>query len=180
MKSWTVHQACDLQVLLFEDDSKVAETLSAYLREWSCSVTRVTTGLDGVKALLWANFDFVICDLTIPSLPYQALYKAVVRLRPRLCERFIFISGHAADPGVDSFTRHIRGLTLWEPFDMYDLASAMRAVMRKAGKRSGYRDSAGLAFAMSADFETSVRGGEPAYHGSNGSYCFAHQRGGSP
>lgn len=174
MKSWAMQPDWDFQVLLFEDDPEVAATLSAHLERWACSVTIVSNGIDGVKTLLWSDFDFVVCDLTIPGLSYQALYKAVVRLRPYLCERFIFISGHAADPGVDAFTRRIKALTLWEPFEMYELTSAMRTVLRKAGRGSDYRHSAGLAFALSAEFEVGMRATAATGRGVGSGLGFAH------
>jgi len=49
-----------------------------------------------------------------------------------LCKRFIFMTGHKADPKWDSFIRGVRGLILWKPFQMHELLTAMRTIFRRS------------------------------------------------
>jgi len=56
----------------------------------------------------------------------------VERVKPMLCKRFIFMTGHKADPKWDSFIRGVRGLILWKPFQMHELLTAMRTIFRRS------------------------------------------------
>jgi len=49
-----------------------------------------------------------------------------------LCCRFVFTSGHRADPKIDLFIRSVRGLVLWKPFQAHELLDALKTVLRKA------------------------------------------------
>jgi hypothetical protein len=54
----------------------------------------------------------------------------VEQRKPELCKRFIFMTGHHADPRSDIFIRRVRGLMLWKPFSLADLLTATQIVRR--------------------------------------------------
>jgi DNA-binding response OmpR family regulator len=152
--SWAIHGGWDFQVLLFAHDRELAGSLRAFLEDYSCTTTLASSGPDGVKNLLWSEFDFVICDLSIPQLPYEALYTAVVRVQPHLRGRFIFLSCPEVSRDLDTFTRRIRALTLWKPFEMYEVFSAMRTVLRRAPRKPTRRDLVQLPLGTGSEFES--------------------------
>ena len=59
-------------------------------------------------------------------------YRAVERVRPNLCKRFIFMTGHTGDKEIDTFIRGVRGLMLWKPFQIHEVLDAIKIVLRKA------------------------------------------------
>ena len=66
--------------------------------------------------------------MVIPNFPGDMFYSAVERIRPQLCKRFIFMTGHQGDRKIEEFIRRIRGLMLWKPFQMHVLFEAVEAV----------------------------------------------------
>src|SRR5258708_20645025 len=90
-------------VLILEDDVAFSELLRAYLEGNSFRVTCVTNGVDGLREILAADFDIVLCDLVMPNLPGDKFYLAVERSRKHLCKRFVFITGHKTDPNWSGF-----------------------------------------------------------------------------
>ncbi len=93
------------------------------------------SGVEGLKKIMADDFDLVICDMVMPSLPGDMFYLAVERTKPRLCRRFIFITGHKGDPKIDAFIRRVGGLMLWKPFQMHELQRAIQSVLRKAARQ---------------------------------------------
>ncbi len=120
-------------VLLLEDDTDLAGRLKELLESAHYSVTLVTNGAEGLQRLLADEFDAIICDMIMPNFPGDMFYLAVQRSRPHLCSRFVFTSGHRADPKVDLFIRSVRGLVLWKPFQSHELFGALETVLQRPG-----------------------------------------------
>ena len=109
------------RVLLLEDDSQFKSILTDFLAENSYEVVAVGNGAEGVREIMVSDFDAIVCDMMMPNLPGDMFYLAVERMRPHLCERFIFMTGHQ---GVDKFHRFIQkieGTVLPKPFHVEDL-----------------------------------------------------------
>ncbi len=118
-------------VLLLDDDTQFAGLLRTFLSSHGFRVTCVGSGADGLRRIMSTDFDIILCDLVMPTLPGDMFYLAVERIKPRLCRRFIFISGHGADPKWDLFIRRVRGLVLWKPFSMLDLIATINSILAK-------------------------------------------------
>ncbi len=131
-QSWNVAQVNTRSILLLEDDEQFASILQEFLELYSCKVTRVKDGVEGLRRIVTADFDLILCDMVMPTFPGDKFYIAVERVKPMLCKRFIFMTGHKADPKWDSFIRSVRGLILWKPFQMHDLLVAMRTVFKRS------------------------------------------------
>lgn len=101
-------------VLIIEDEVEFGDTLKTFLETFSYCVTRVTDGAEGLRQLAAADFDFVLCDMALPSFTGEEVYHGVESLKPDLCQRFIFMTGHDADPRSDKFVRKVGALMLWE------------------------------------------------------------------
>jgi DNA-binding response OmpR family regulator len=131
-QSWNVANADTRSILLLEDDDQFASILQEFLELYACKVTRVKDGVEGLRRIVTSDFDLILCDMVMPTFPGDKFYIAVERVKPMLCKRFIFMTGHKADPKWDSFIRSVRGLILWKPFQMHDLLIAMRTVFRRS------------------------------------------------
>jgi DNA-binding response OmpR family regulator len=92
----------------------------------------VDVAFDGEEAMLKVKvleYDVVICDLKMPRLRGDEFYLKAKELRPTLQERFIFITGYAADSGVKDFL-HNHGLKhLVKPFAITELIEAVKEML---------------------------------------------------
>ncbi len=131
-QAWNVGGTTRKNVLLLEDDPELAASLAELLELYSCKVTRVANGIDGLRQIIFVDYDLVLCDLVMPHFPGDKFYRAVERVRPRLCKRFLFMTGHGSDPKWDAFIREIGGAILWKPFQFSELWTAIRTVLKKA------------------------------------------------
>lgn len=118
-------------VLILEDDIAFGDTLLVFLESQGLCVTRVTDGAEGIRQVMAADFDYILCDMVMPNMPGEQFYQEVERVKPELCKRFIFMTGHQAEPRSDIFIRRVHGLMLWKPFPLADLLTATEIVRRR-------------------------------------------------
>jgi CheY-like chemotaxis protein len=109
------------KILLLEDDPTFKEIMSDFLRENDCDVVAVQNGVEGVHEVLASEFDVILCDMLMPTLPGDMFYRAVERMRPHLCDRFIFMTGYRGNSKVNEFIDQVRGTVLNKPFQVDDL-----------------------------------------------------------
>lgn len=109
------------KILLLEDDEQLSEIIKEFLVMYDYQVISVSNGVEGVREIIAGDFDVIVCDMMMPKLAGDMFYLAVERMRPYLCERFIFITGQQGNAKVINFINKVGGLMLAKPFPMNDL-----------------------------------------------------------
>jgi len=117
-------------VLLLEDDVEFAQLLREYLETCNFSVTVVPDGVQGMRRVMEKDFDLIICDLLMPNLPGDMFYLGVERVKPHLSRRFVFITGHQNNAKILEFTKKVRALTLFKPFEMRLLVETLEVALK--------------------------------------------------
>ncbi len=118
-------------ILILEDEAEFASQLKETLETRGYVVTVVANGTEGLKKIMADDFSLILCDMVMPNFPGDMFYAAVERVRPKLCQRFIFMTGHQGDQKIEEFIRRIRGIMLWKPFPMKVLFEAIEALNNK-------------------------------------------------
>ena len=114
-------QPAPRKVLLLEDDPAFKEIMNTFLSENSFQVVAVQNGVEGVHEVLASEFEVILCDMMMPTLPGDMFFRAVERMRPHLCDRFIFMTGHSGNTKVNEFITGVNGAILTKPFHVDDL-----------------------------------------------------------
>lgn len=109
------------KVLLLEDDASFKEIMQCFLTENDFSVVAVQNGVEGVHEVLASDFEVILCDMLMPTLPGDMFFRAVERMRPHLCDRFIFMTGYRGNTKVNEFISGVNGTVLTKPFHVDDL-----------------------------------------------------------
>ncbi len=109
------------KVLLLEDDPAFKEIMTDFLGETGYKVVGVQNGVEGVHQVLASDFEVILCDMMMPTLPGDMFFRAVERMRPHLCDRFIFMTGHRNNTKVNEFISNVNGTILTKPFHVDDL-----------------------------------------------------------
>jgi two-component system, OmpR family, response regulator len=109
------------RILLVEDDPAFQEIMKDFLTEEGYDVVAVNNGVEGVHKVLAGDFEVILCDMMMPTLPGDMFYRAVERMRPHLCPRFVFMTGHRGNQKVNEFVQAVRGTILTKPFHIDDL-----------------------------------------------------------
>jgi DNA-binding response OmpR family regulator len=116
------------RVLVVEDDGMLRKMIEKFLAVNYYQAVAVSDGLDGLRAVLKEDFDFIISDMVMPKLAGDSFYLSVRKIKPHLCSRFIFITGYAENVKINNFIKRVNGTVLYKPFQMEDLLEAVTTV----------------------------------------------------
>ena len=116
-------------VLVVDDDQQLASALQWILADENFLVD---VAFDGRAALLKVKaheYDAVICDLKMPRLRGDEFYLQAKEIRPSLADRFIFITGFAADARIALFLTKHDVKYLVKPFAIQGLITCVRQLL---------------------------------------------------
>ena len=119
------------KALVLDDDPTFQEIMKDYLEESGFRVVAVMNGMEGVHEVLAGDFDLILCDIMMPTLPGDSFFRAVERMRPHLCERFVFMTGHRGNAKVKEFIQTVRGTVLMKPFHIDDLMEVIAFIQAR-------------------------------------------------
>ena len=119
------------RVLVVEDDPDQTMLLRDYLEGYFYRVTTASNGVDALKAILERDFDVILCDVVMPQMPGDKFYYAVQRVKPHLCDRFVFITAHGETPRVQDFLNQVSDMVLMKPFHLDDLLEMILLLFRE-------------------------------------------------
>src|SRR5438874_1903294 len=123
-------QVPGVRVLLLDDDPKFTELIEAYLAAESIEVVVVPNGAEGLRQIMRCDFDVIVCDLKMPHLAGDRFYLAVDRVKPHLCERFLFITGFGRNKALDWLSEISDPRVMYKPFHLLDLLHAITDIAR--------------------------------------------------
>lgn len=116
-------------VLVVDDDKQLASALQWILADENYLVD---VAFDGDEALLKVKvheYDAVICDVMMPRLRGDEFYIQAKKLRPNLADRFIFITGFAANSDIRDFLNARRLPHLVKPFPIKELTGCVKELL---------------------------------------------------
>ncbi len=129
------------KVLLLEDHEAFAAVVQDFLECHRMEVDRGVSGVEGLKYVMASDYDFIVCDMVMPEFPGEMFYRAVERIKPHLCQRFIFVTGHKGDEKIREFILNVKGLVLWKPFALNCLLEAIATIRSLKAKTRAPRAS---------------------------------------
>lgn len=116
-------------VLLVDDDKQLAVALQWILADQNFMVDVAHDGAEGLLKVTANEYDAVICDVMMPALRGDEFYLQATDQRPQLADRFIFITGYAADPKVNVFLTTTGCKYLLKPFPVDALINCLREML---------------------------------------------------
>ena len=118
-------------ILVVDDDVELAETLTALLESHNFIVTAVNNGAEGFRETMATDFDVIICDMLMPTMPGDLFYLAVKKTKPHLAPRFLFITAHVDHPKVNDFLGSIDAMVMFKPVLSDDLVRMISLVLKR-------------------------------------------------
>ena len=124
-----IHTLVLKAVLVVDDDKQLANALQWILADENYLVD---VAFDGEEALLKVKvheYDAVICDVMMPRLRGDEFYLQAKSLRPKLADRFIFITGFGADADIKKFLEAREMPHLIKPFRIEQLIDLVKELL---------------------------------------------------
>ncbi len=116
-------------ILLVDDDKQLAVALQWILADQNFLVDVAHDGEEAVLKVKANEYDAVVCDVMMPRLRGDEFYQKAVDLRPTLNDRFIFITGFAADPKINLFLSKTGSKYLMKPFPVQTLIDCVKQLL---------------------------------------------------
>ena len=113
-------------LLLVDDDRQLAQELQCGLTAEGFLVDVTHDGSEALQKITTRPYDAVICDVMMPRLRGDELYRLAIENRPSVRNRFIFITGFPANTYFNAFLSRTRCLFLFKPFPIQYLIDGVR------------------------------------------------------
>jgi DNA-binding response OmpR family regulator len=118
-------------ILLLDDDIELADTVKNLLERHNFVVTTVKNGVGGLREVMAMDFDVIICDMMMPTMPGDMFYLAVKKVKPSHCSRFLFVTGHGSDEKVNKFVQTTEGLVVYKPVPADEMLMMISLVIQR-------------------------------------------------
>ena len=125
------------QLLMIEDDTRLANMVGEYLRQSGYGFSHAATGASGLQALQASPPDLVILDLMLPDMDGLEVCRRIKGLGSEAAHTAVLMLTAKGDPmdrivgleiGADDY--------LPKPFEPRELLARIRAVLRRGGETS--------------------------------------------
>lgn len=116
-------------ILLVDDDKQLASALQWILADENFLVDVAFDGDEALSKFTDNVYDAVVCDLMMPRVRGDEFYFEAKALRPALADRFIFITGFAADPRMNEFLTLNDVKYLVKPFAVEGLIHCVKELL---------------------------------------------------
>lgn len=116
-------------ILLVDDDRQLASALQWILADQNFLVDVAYDGQEALLKVKANQYDAVVCDVMMPMLRGDEFYEHARQTRPELADRFIFITGFAADPKINLFLTQTEVKYLVKPFRIHHLIACLTELL---------------------------------------------------
>jgi CheY-like chemotaxis protein len=121
------------RVLVVDDEPSIGAALRRSLRDYDVVVT--VNGLEALAQIAHGErFDIILCDLTMPGMGGDDVFREIQRVAPDQAERMVFITGGATTESAEEFIDNVPNHVLHKPFEVSTLREMIRT--RLAARRT--------------------------------------------
>ncbi|MDP9959189.1 response regulator transcription factor [Chryseobacterium lathyri] len=123
-----------MNILVIEDDRRVAELIQRGLEEHDFSTELAVDGLSGKTLVINKSYDLIITDILMPKLNGIDFCKQIRRIKPHIPIIMLTALG-TTDDKVEGFDAGADDY-LVKPFEMRELIVRIRALLKRVPKNS--------------------------------------------
>jgi two-component system nitrogen regulation response regulator GlnG len=116
-------------ILLVDDDKQLASALQWILADENFLVDVAHDGEEAVLKVRVNDYDAIVCDVMMPRLRGDEFLMKARQIRPDIADRFIFITGFAADPEINRFLTRGDVKYLVKPFPVEGLIGCVKELL---------------------------------------------------
>jgi len=124
------------RILVVEDEPTVAALISDVLRDEGLSVDVLLDSEEALRRAGEEEYDMLICDLKMPGLDGQMLYRSLEKQENRLSEHVLFVTGDVMAQRSQEFLERHRLHHVAKPFRVEELLREVKALLGEAGKQA--------------------------------------------
>ena len=115
--------------LLIDDDVQVMTLLSKFFETAGCETEVVPDGKSALDKLDGSSYDFIFCDIKMPTMNGITLYQQLKKKGSSHLEKIIFVTGDAAGYDAQEFLKSVQNPILVKPFDLEDVRQTVQRML---------------------------------------------------
>jgi PAS domain S-box-containing protein len=114
------------QALVVDDELDLAETICELLEQQGWQAHAARSGADAIRLLDRFRPDLIIADIKMPGMDGPALHNWLVRHRPELAQRLVFLTGDTLGEAANAFLQRCGRPYIEKPFSIETLGDLLR------------------------------------------------------
>ena len=118
-------------VMVVDDDVELAMIYKELLGSQGYSVIVAPDGVEALKEIMRQQVDAIICDMMMPNMAGDMFFLAVERVKPQLCNRFIFVTSYEGNPKIEAFFKKVNGVVLYKPVTLGKLTGTLNLLNQR-------------------------------------------------
>jgi CheY-like chemotaxis protein len=115
--------------LLIDDDVQVMNLLSKFFETAGCETEVVPDGKSALDKLDGSSYDFIFCDIKMPTMNGITLYQQLREKGSSHLEKIIFVTGDVTGYDAQEFLKSVQNPILVKPFDLEDVRRTVQRVL---------------------------------------------------
>jgi CheY-like chemotaxis protein len=121
------------RILIIDDEPLLGQTLRFAFQD-KHDVEVAASGREALERLAKdATYDLVLCDLMMPDVSGEHVYRSVSEHSPGLLPRFVFMTGGAFTERAQEFLAQFPGRQLEKPFNIDEVEQLLSELSAAAG-----------------------------------------------
>lgn len=131
------HSLTGRRILIIDDEPGILDILASTFRQLGHTVDGVLRGSDGIAQITKNAYDLALLDIRLPDSDGKQLYQDILRRRPELRRRVIFITGDTVSQDTLDFVRQTGNPCLNKPFDIETIRRLVTDLLANLKTESG-------------------------------------------
>jgi CheY-like chemotaxis protein len=121
-------------ILLVDDDDLILKLLQKVLETWNAHIEVATNGKDALSKLASRSFDLMICDVLMPEMSGQELFRHIQENALLPPERILFLTGDRRSQ-LKEFLDGTGCYYLYKPIQFLQFSGHVQAVLSREAAR---------------------------------------------
>jgi two-component system NtrC family sensor kinase len=117
------------RILVIDDEVSIIDFLQEALQDKEHQVDSANDGKVALQKIMSAVYDMVLCDIKMPGLDGETLYRQVQQENPEIAKRLVFMTGDLINPQTRQFLEQTRVPYLEKPFTIQMICDAMSRIL---------------------------------------------------
>jgi CheY-like chemotaxis protein len=120
---------------VIDDEEDILDLFFDLLNSEGYRVNTAKTGEEALRKIKKDDYDIVFCDLKMPGIDGQQIYKYIQEEKPRLASKVVFSTGAIASLETKEFFQKTKNRVLAKPFNLSELKKMVIEMLENSTKK---------------------------------------------
>jgi CheY-like chemotaxis protein len=116
-------------ILVVDDDQDVVMVIEQLLQESGYQVDVAYDGIDALSRIRSQEYDVIVCDMMMPRMTGEMLFREVERIAPWMGRRFLFCTGMTQSHDFSRFFDETLARSIEKPFHGEEVLSLVAEII---------------------------------------------------